>query len=72
MTFIGLITLNAMMSSMAFEHKFKTQQEDPLVGNDFHARVFGEIANRHWTEFKFLFSFDDSRVTLPSKKVSPN
>ena len=39
--FIGLIILNGISISPRMEYKFKTQQEDPVNGNDLYASVFG-------------------------------
>ena len=46
MDFIGLIMLNSLCPSMRFEHKFNTQEEDPVAGNDFCAIIFGEKSKR--------------------------
>ena len=64
--------LNGTMPSMTFECNFKMQEEDPIAGNYFRARIFRENANVHWKEFKLCFSLVDFRVFLPSKKVSSN
>ena len=72
MAFIGLLMLNGLQPSMRFEHKFKSQIEDPVAGNDLCARIFGENGSRRWKEFKHCFSLVDPRATAPSKKVSPN
>ena len=55
MDLTGLITLNGLCPSMQFEHEFKTHEEDPVAGNDFRGRIFGENAERRWKDFKLCF-----------------
>ena len=72
MTFIGLIALNGLMSSIRFECKFKMKQEDHVAWHYLFVRIFGDSASRCWKEFKLNFSLFGPRATPPSKKVSPN
>ena len=58
------------MPSMRSNHKFKTHEEDPVVGNDLSARIFGDNANVCWIKFNLFFSLVDSRVTPLSNKES--
>ena len=53
--------INVLTPTMIFERKFKTQEEDPVVGND--------LCNK---EFKSYFSFFDPRATPISNKDPPN
>ena len=46
MAFTGLIMLNGLGPSMQFEFQFKIQEEDPVAGIDFCAKIFGENAER--------------------------
>ena len=56
---------------MRFECKLKTQEEDPIAGNDLCPRIFGENAERKWKEFELYFSAADPRDPAPSKKNCP-
>ena len=50
MAFIGLATMNGLTPSMRFEHKFKSQMEDPLLEM---ICVLGSLERaRRWKEFK--------------------
>ena len=39
--------LNGLIPSARFEHKFKTNMEDPIARNNLHARIYGENGARH-------------------------
>ena len=52
---IGLIMLNGIMLSMGFEYEFKTQEDDPVTGNDLHSRLLVHNVNKRWKEFKSCF-----------------
>ena len=70
--FIGLLILNGLNVSPRMEYKFKTQQQDPVNGNDLCSSVFGSNAAQRLREFRAAFAIQDPMLPIPSRKVAPN
>ena len=70
--FIGLIILNGISISPQMEYKFKTQQEDPVNGNDLCALVFGANGEKRYRQFRSLFAIQDPMIQTPDRKYAPN
>ena len=70
--FIGLIILNGISISPRMEYKFKTQQEDPVNGNDLCASVFGANGEKRYRQFCSLFAIQDPMIQIPDRKYAPN
>jgi hypothetical protein len=72
MQFLGLFLLNGLAPSPTLEAKFKCQADDPVFGNDFVHRAFGNNAERRLRMFKNFFSCCEPTYTKPDKTKYPN
>lgn len=63
---------NGLNPSPRVQMKFKTNDDDPVQGNNFINRVFGSGAGRRHREWKCCFATQDPLVTPPSRKTHPN
>jgi hypothetical protein len=70
--FLGLYIFNGLAPSPRVEFKFKTQQQDPVQGNDFIAGMFGSNSVRRLKHFKAFFSVQNPLIQPPSRKTNPN
>ena len=70
--FIGLLILNGLSVSPRLEYKFKTQDQDPVNGNNLCAGVFGTNAGQRLKEFRSVFAIQDPMVPIPERKKAPN
>ena len=68
----GLYILNGLNISPRIEYKFRSQDEDPVNGNNFCSYVFRSDSNRRFKQFRALFAIQDPMLPIPSRKHAPN
>ena len=69
---VGLYILNRICISPRIQYKFKTQDEDPVNGNDLCSAVFGSNAEKRLREFQSLFAVQDPMLVIPPCQRAPN
>ena len=69
--FLGLYIFNGLSPSPRMEMKFKSQQHDPVQGNDFINQHIGINLERRWRHFKAFFALQDPRKDTPPRKAQP-
>lgn len=71
--FLGLFMLQGLNPSAQISHKFYSQSQDPIAGNNTAHRVFGGHGNGvlRLKHFRCAFAVQDPLLPPPSKKTHP-
>jgi hypothetical protein len=70
--FIGLLLIHGLNPSPHISYKFRSQEQDPINGNDLVHESFGFNAEKRYKQWKCFFGVQDPRKELPSTKTHPN
>jgi hypothetical protein len=71
---LGLYVLQGLSPSPQIEQKFRTQELDPVNGNDYVYNVFGinDSQGKRHKEFKSMLTVQDPRIYTPPREDFPN